>query len=307
MSYNSTPVIYFSDLPSPAAQLATPAADRMVHGFRPNTLRQYTRMWDDFQAFKVAAGLLTSQVNTHILLAFMEYLHSIAQSKSNILNYMAAIRAFHIIYGLSTHCFRDERLSLFLKSIQNSASLTPRRSSFVDIQTLYNIIQQCEKMENPIIFRPLYLACFFSFLRLSNILPHTTHSFDATRQLARGDLITQEQGGLLLIKWSKTIQNRRDTVTLCLPCLRSSPLCPIAALTLMVQMFPAEQNDPLFLLPRKRGLVPLTDSVAQKHLKAVSLALGIAPPLTFHAFRRAGASWAFHNCAPLEYIKKHGT
>ena len=132
---------------------------------------------------------------------------------------------------------------------------------------------------------------FFSFLRLSNILPHTTHSFDATRQLARGDFITQDQGGLLLIKWSKTIQNRGDTVTLPLPCLGSSPLCPIAALTLMVQMFPTEQNDPLFLLPRKRGLVPLTDSVARKHLKAVSLALGIAPPLTFHAFRRAGASW----------------
>ena len=84
-------------------------------------------------------------------------------------------------------------------------------------------------------------------------------------------------------------------------------MCPIAALTLMVQMFPAEQNDPLFLLPRKRGLVPLTDSVARKHLKSVSLALGIAPPLTFHAFCRAGASWAFHNGVPLEYIKKHGT
>ena len=79
MSYNSAPVIYFSDLPSPAAQLATSAADRMVHGFRPNTLRQYTRMWSDFQAFKVAAGLLTSQVNTHILLAFMEYFDSNAQ------------------------------------------------------------------------------------------------------------------------------------------------------------------------------------------------------------------------------------
>ena len=141
-------------------------------------------MWSDFQAFKVAAGLLTSQVNTHILLAFMEYLHSNAQSKSNISNYMAAIRAFHIIYGLPTHCFRDEHLSLFLKSIQNSAPLTPRRSPLIDIQTLHDIIHQCANLENPTIFRPLYLLCFFSFLRLSNILPHTTSSFDVTRHLA---------------------------------------------------------------------------------------------------------------------------
>ena len=74
----------------------------------------------------MAAGLLTSQVNTHILLAFMEYLHAKAQSKLNISDYMAAIRAFHIIYRLHTDCFRDERLSLFLKSIPNSAPLTPK-------------------------------------------------------------------------------------------------------------------------------------------------------------------------------------
>ena len=134
------------------------------------------------------------------------------------------------------------------------------------------------KYGQPHHFRPLYLLCFFSFLRLSNILPHTTSSFDVTRQLARGDFITQDQGGLLLVKWSKTIQNRRDTMTLPLPCLGSSPLCPIAALKLMNQVLPAEQNAPLFLLPHKRGLVPLTDSVARKHLKSVSLALGIAPP-----------------------------
>ena len=255
----------------------------------------------------MATGLLTSEVNTHILLAFMEYLHSNAQSKSNISNYMAAIRACHIIHGLPTQCFRDERLSLFLKSIQNSALLAPKRRTLIDIQTLHDIIHQCANLENPTIFQPLYLLCFFSFLRLSNILPHTTSSFDVTRHLARGDFITQDQGGLLLVKWSKTMQNRRDTVTLPLPYLASSPLCPIVALKSMIQIFPAEQNDPLFLLPRKRGLVPLTDSVARKHLKAVSLALGIAPPLTFHAFRRAGASWAFHNGVPLEHIKKHGT
>ena len=121
------------------------------------------------------------------------------------------------------------------------------------------------------------------------------------------EISSEEQGGLLLIKWSKTTQNHRDTVTLPLPFLGSSPLCPITALTTMIHVFPAEPNDPLFLLPCKRGLVPLTDLVARKHLKLLSQALEIALPLTFHAFCRAGASWAFHNDVPLEFIKKHGT
>ena len=133
----------------------------MVHGFRPNTLRHYTRMWSDFQAFKLAAGLLTSQVNTHILLAFMEYLHSNAQSKSNISNYMAAIRACHIIYGLPTQCFRDDRLSLFLKSIQNSAPLTPKRRTLIDIQTLHDIIHQFANLDNPLFSSPF--ICYVSF------------------------------------------------------------------------------------------------------------------------------------------------
>ena len=100
----------------------------------------------------MAAGLLTSQVNTHILLAFMEYLHANARSKSNISNYMAAVRAFHIIYGLSTDCFRDEHLSLFLKSIQNSAPLTPKIQSLIDIDMLHAILQQCSIMETPLVF-----------------------------------------------------------------------------------------------------------------------------------------------------------
>ena len=125
--------------------------------------------------FEVAAGLLTSQVTTHILLTFMEYLHANAQSKSNISNYMAAIRAFHIIYGLSTHCFRDERLSLFPKFIQNSAPLTPRRNFLIDIQTLYHIIQQCEKMENPIILGPCTSHVFFLPLVVQYFTSH--HSF----------------------------------------------------------------------------------------------------------------------------------
>ena len=103
------------------------------------------------------------------------------------------------------------------------------------------------------------------------------------------------------------MQNRTDTVTSPLPFLGSSPLCPITALTAMIQSLPAEPNDPLFILPCKTGIIPLTYSVERKYLKTVSIALDIMPPLTFHAFRKAGASWAFHNGVRLEFIKKHGT
>ena len=66
-------------------------------------------------------------------------------------------------------------------------------------------------------------------------------------------------------------------------------------------------KSPTFILPRNTHCVPLTDSVARKHMKLVSNIIQLSPPLTFHAFRRAGASLAFQNGVPLEFIKKHGT
>ena len=103
------------------------------------------------------------------------------------------------------------------------------------------------------------------------------------------------------------VKNQKDVVTISLPDLQGSHLCPVSALKAMFQIFPGSDNSPVFLIPRNRGLVPLTDSVARKHLKDVSGSLGLNPSLTFHDFRRGGAVWAFQNGVPLEHIMKHVT
>ena len=75
----------------------------------------------------------------------------------------------------------------------------------------------------------------------------------------------------------------------------------------MSQLFPVLPNDPLFVVPRNSNFIPLTDSVDRKHLNKFSNTLGISTPLTFHAFRRAGARLAFQQGAPWEHIMRHGT
>ena len=255
----------------------------------------------------MAAGLSLHQVDIHILLAFMEFLVQNGLSQNTIANYMAAVRAYHIIYQLPTAPFTDQSIQLFQKSLKINASFKPINRSPLTIELLFQIIEKCQLLPSPVIFVPLYLLTFFSFLRISNILPHSTNSFDKTRQLARADIILQAQGAVILVKWSKTIQNRRDVATVSIPPLGESPLCPIKALRTMFQKIPGADNDPLFLVPKPRGLVPLTDSVARKHLKDVCRLLQVPNPITFHDFRRGGASWAFQNGVPLAHIMKHGT
>ena len=216
-----------------------------------------------------------------MLLSFMEYLFKNSQSHRNIANYMAALRAYHIIHGLNTNPFKDERLALYLKSLRIQAPLAPSRRSVVDVQLLTKIVHTCEFFKFPIIFKPLYLLCFFSFLRLSNILPHSVPTFHHTRQLATADYISTPDGAILLIKWSKTLQNRKDIVTIPLPLLGDTPLCPIMTMNAMIRLYPVSDNEPLFVVPRAQNMVPLTDSVARKHLKDISLHLGLPKLFNF--------------------------
>ena len=287
--------------------LVSSALERLHSGFRPATALQYNSMFRHFLEFLEMAQLPTLQVNTVTLLSYMEYLHQKGLSHPNISNHLSAIRASFIMYGLDTQAFRDERIPLFVKALRINAPLSLKSQKIITIQMLQQILSICDSLSEPLIFKALYLFTFFSFLRMSNILPHSVARFDATRHLLRGDLIFAQNYCTIIIKWTKTLQDRQQSRTISIPHLGDSLLCPIKALQLMFQKYPAEKNSPLFLQCRQGSLVPLTDSVARKHLKRVSLLLQIQPPLTFHLFRKSATTWAFHNGVPMNQIMQHGT
>ena len=128
------------------------------------------------------------------------------------------------MYGLNTSAFKDERLPLFTKSLKLQAPPKPRSVLSLDIDLLQKIVNQCKHFSFLVVFRPLYLVAFFSFMRLSNLLPHSASTFGHTRQSARGGVIFGQQGAVLVVTWSKTMQNRREFPTIPLPDLQESPL-----------------------------------------------------------------------------------
>ena len=303
MTYN----FYFTDGDKLTAQLATRARQRLQMAFRPATARTYHRMFSDFLGFLVATGLCHHQVNHSLLLMFMQFLSENGLTAANIANYMAGIRAQFIIYNLDTNPFRHEQIQLFSKALKLDRPLQPKSTNIISTDLLQQILMNTQVFQFPIQFTALYSLAFFSFLRISNILPHSIKAFDATRQLARGDIILTDQGANVIVKWSKTIQNRTDIHTIPIPILGDSILCPYKAIKSLLDHTPGSSNQPLFLIPRSHGSVPLTDSVARRHLHSISTALNISPPLKFHDFRRSGATWAFHNGVPLQDIMFHGT
>ena len=93
-----------------ASQLSTSACERLHTAFRPTTHTEYVRMFSDFIAFLVVAGLCLLQVSPLQVLAFMEFLHLNQFSSSNIANYLAGIKAMFIIHDLGYTIFSDNRI-----------------------------------------------------------------------------------------------------------------------------------------------------------------------------------------------------
>ena len=296
-----------SDPEAVTAPLASQACERLWYGFRPSTLAAYRRMFALVLSFLVTVGLSLPQVSTLDILAFMEYLLQAGMTAANIINHLTTIRFCCIIYNIDTTPFRDNGIPLFIKSIKINRSFQPSSKIVIDEKLLDSIFKVCLHLPFPEVFKILYLLAYFSFLRLSSILPHTLATFDTTMHLRVGDIIFSNQGAVIVVKWTKTFQDRCKVATVSLPNLGASSLCPIAALKIMLNSKYPDKDTPLFQIRHNSVVVPLTDSYACKHLKKVSKSLELPKSIIFHDFCRGGATWAFKYGVPIQDIQAQGT
>ena len=97
--------------------------------------------------------------------------------------------------------------------------LQPSIKPIIDIATLQLVAQQCNRMHIGHIFKAAILLAFFSFLRISNFVPHSISGHNPLKHLARGDLIFAPPGINILIKWSKTQKNKDKVKVIKVPSL----------------------------------------------------------------------------------------
>ena len=93
-----------------------------------------------------------------------------------------------------------------------------------------------------------------------------------------------------------------------IPSLGSNPICPVVALKNILQITPGNNNSPLFQFKKSGKWLPLTDTQVRRHFKNVLARVQLQNTnLTFHAFRRSGASFTFNSNVSLQDIQSHGT
>ena len=85
-------------------------------------------------------------------------------------------------------------------------------------------------------------------------------------------------------------------------------LCPVTAVKHLLSTTPGHCDSPLFQIKLYGSWVPLTDSRVRKHFKNILTRLNLDKSgITFHYFRKSGATLAFNANASLQSIKAQGT
>ena len=276
--------------------------------FRPSTQSQYNSMFRLFLAFLIFMNIHISKVSSLTIIAYLQFLDSNHISSNAMANHLSAIKAKMSIFGLSTSCFKDPRINYFQKSVTLHRPFKASLKTVIDIDTLHLIVRACDFTYMGQIFKAIYTLAFFSFLRLSNLVPHTRNAFSPYYQLARGDVIFAPPGLLLLIKWSKTIQAKNAVKILKIPDLGANPICPVHAIRNAMSITPGANNSPLFQYKSNSQWQPLTDSQVRRHFALILKKLNLHNSnITFHAFRRSGATYAFNSNVELQHIQSHGT
>ena len=125
-----------------------------------------------------------------------------------------------------------------------------------------------------------------------------------TKQLCRADVLVNPDHLVIIIKWTKAIQQAQQGTYIILPALPNSTLCPRAAFMHMKTSHPAGPNGPLFTIQGS----PVTQNQLRQHLTKVLTVLNIdTTGHSFHTFRRSGATLAFNLNVDMQQIKRHGT
>ena len=104
-----------------------------------------------------------------------------------------------------------------------------------------------------------FLVAFFSFLRISNLVPYTLSEVHSSTSffLRRRDITFTTSGAYLKVFKSKNIQFKQRILESPLPVIPNSILCPVTVLRFYFKLVPAASDSPVFLAPLCSSFTPV--------------------------------------------------
>jgi hypothetical protein len=274
--------------------------------YASGTRKNLKVQWETFLLFCTHFQLQALPASLDTVCLYAQFLVRSFASVDSVKNYVSGVKLLHAYCELEFPHTGAFELRLAFRGLAREHPHVVRQVLPITPAILLQVRQQLDfGCPRDSTIWCLFLFAFFLMLRKSNLV--VTIKSDTENQLRRSDVIVGHDQLLVNIRWSKTIQFGNRILTLPLLAIPGSCLCPVQSYKRMIELVPASGESLAFVLPSKKGVVPVTYSQLQTTLRKVLLSIGLDPgEYASHSFRRGGATWAFKAKVPPNLIQCHG-
>ena len=168
------------------------------------------------------------------------------------MNYISDVRLLHKLLGIDVPALCSFDLHLMLRATRLTMTASPRQKLPITPAILLDLCAACDRLGDfGVPLKCAILFAFFAFLRQSNLAPPQASAFNLRKHTCRGDIIQQDTGIIIMLKWTKTIPVGSSPRLILLPALPHCPqICLVTAYKHMLAHVPTkEPNNPLLLRP----------------------------------------------------------
>ena len=229
------------------------------------------------------------------------------KSFKSIKNYMSAIRLMHKYSNKPCPALDCFELQLTLRAIKLNLRHVPKRKLPITPKLLRKLVSACDYLprDKGKIMKVAILFGYFGMLRQSNLAPRNPCKFDPTRHTCRQDILEQENGLAILVKWTKAAQTMDNVNMVSIPSVKHAHVDPVRAYRDMVKEIPSKQdNCPLLI--SKRGK-PIHIGKLRKLFNKLLEACSLSPRhYSLHSLRRGAATTAHNSAVAGLDIARHG-
>jgi len=217
-------------------------------------------------------------VTKYTFISYLVFLSHSLSSYRSLINYITVLKHVNRALGASIDfmddydCYTTQRglRRMLGDKVHHTLPITPEI-----------LLEICRSLDSSntlhICMHAVFLVAFFSFLRISNLVPYRKADVSAPDQLFlhRGDVNYAGAGCFLRVRKTKTLQFREHIVDIPIPSISNSILCPVSALRRYCDLVPASSDSPLFVLPGQLGHAPLLVNHFNLFLKQCISNLGL--------------------------------
>ena len=228
-------------------------------------------------------------IEIQLLIRYVAHLTLSGKSFGTISNHLSSLKHVNQLLGFGKVWDTHYRFQLVLRGAKRYLGVSANRKHPFTPEILLQVFPlfQLDKPLHAAMWA-LFLVAFFTFLRKSNLVPDVASRISSKVPL-RAHLVFDSHGATLHIAASKTIQYQQRSLSIPLPLIPGSPLCPVTALRHHLRLNPGPSIAPLFsvVFSPSQQLSPLTSRHFCFFIFKVISALGLVPAhYSPHSFAR---------------------